>query len=451
MRKTILLKIILLLSLSVSSANFIDTIWNRYEASINRLQDMKIISWYPGNLYKPDQWISRAEIVTILIRAANIPLITWSKDCFPDVKSWDRFAEYVCTAKQSWIIVWYKDGTFRPYQTVSLIEWLKIGIESFKIVTTQADNEPWYQRYISFAHHNNIFSQYDFFPESAMTRGMMAHLTASIINQGTTPWSFLRTNNSAGCTKSQPLTTPTSIEVNWAQRSIITDLGKNYNQTQPTKLVIAFHGRTNPNTLVRTYYKVDKASDGNIIMVYPSWLPEAWPTRSRQNPWDKPDSLRDYAFFDRIVEEFSEQYCINKDEIYIVWHSLWAWFTNTLACARGNVIRAIGSVGGSITAKTTCTWPTSAIIMHHPDDNLASFAGGEAARDALLKQNQCDISKTKSTWPEWGNCIAYTSCISWSEVIRCAHSDSIENGRYYPHTRPDFAGKAIRDFFSSWL
>jgi hypothetical protein len=41
--------------------------------------------------------------------------------------------------------------------------------------------------------------------------------------------------------------------------------------------------------------------------------------------------------------------------------------------------------------------PTSAITMHHPDDNLASFAGGEGARDALLKQNQCDTSKTKST------------------------------------------------------
>jgi hypothetical protein len=35
--------------------------------------------------------------------------------------------------------------------------------------------------------------------------------------------------------------------------------------------------------------------------------------------------------------------------------------------------------------------------MHHPEDNLASFAGGEAARNSLLTQNQCDFNQTEST------------------------------------------------------
>jgi polyhydroxybutyrate depolymerase len=58
------------------------------------------------------------------------------------------------------------------------------------------------------------------------------------------------------------------------QRSIITDIGGKYNLSQPTKLIIAFHGRTNPNTLVRTYYKIEQASQGNAIIVYPLGLPE---------------------------------------------------------------------------------------------------------------------------------------------------------------------------------
>lgn len=65
-----------------------------------------------------------------------------------------------------------------------------------------------------------------------------------------------------------------------------------------------------------------------------------------------------------------------------------AWFTNSLACARGDVIRAIGSVGGGTTINT-CSGPTAALIMHNPEDNLASFKSGIGARDQLLKQNSC--------------------------------------------------------------
>ena len=76
------------------------------------------------------------------------------------------------------------------------------------------------------------------------------------------------------------------------------------------------------------------------------------------------------------------------DEIYVVGHSLGAWFTNSLACARGNVIRAIGSVGGGTTIND-CSGPTAAIIMHNPKDRLSSFGEGLRARDQLLKQNHC--------------------------------------------------------------
>ncbi len=428
---------------------FNDTIDHEYEDSINQLTQMQIIQGYPGNLYKPDQWVTRAEMLKILMLSSKIDIQTWNTNCFPDIKSSDRFAEYVCTAKSMNIISGYDDGTFQPNKQVSNSEALKIALKSFKITPQSVTSSNWYQEYIDFAHNNNIFSKYAIYPDSPMSRGMMAHLAVKLINQWSTPRSYIRSNNSAWCSANQPNSAPTSVSLYGQNRSIITDIGKNYKQNIPTKLIIAFHGRTNPNTMVRTYYKVDKASDGNVIMIYPSWLPEEGPTRSWQNPGDKPNSLRDYALFDEIVETISDQYCINKDEIYVVWHSLGGWFTNTLACARGNIIRGIGSVWWSITNGVTCTGPTSAIIMHHPEDNLASFAWGEQARNKLLAQNQCDTTKIESFWPEWWNCIKYTSCINGSEIARCPHSDSMENGRYYPHTRPDFAGQTIRDFFTN--
>lgn len=427
---------------------FNDIVGNKYQEDIESLSELKIVQWYPGNIFKPDQIITRAEMLKIVMWWTDITLSTWWKECFSDISENEWYSNYICTAKSIWIIDWYSDGTFQPNKPVSNVEGIKIALKSFWIRPQEVSNwQEWYADYMNFVHQNNIFSRYSIYPESAMTRGMMAHLTIKIINQWTQPRTYNRDNRSLWCKISQPSTTPTSVLVNGISRSIITDIWKNYNQSEPTKLIIAFHGRTNPNTLVRTYYKVDKASDWNVIIVYPSGLPEEWPTRSRQNPWDKPNTIRDYTLFDTIVEQFSQEYCINEDEIYVVWHSLWGWFTNTLACARWDIIRGIGSVWWSITTKVNYTWPTSAIIMHNAEDNLAPFAWGELARDKLLEQNQCDITKTKTTWPEWWNCITYTSCIEWSEVVRCPHTDSIENWRYYPHTRPDFAGQTIRDFF----
>jgi len=71
------------------------------------------------------------------------------------------------------------------------------------------------------------------------------------------------------------------------------------------------------------------------------------------------------------------------------------------------------------------------------------------ARDQLLRQNSCGQS-TMPIGPEGGNCVEYTDCQKDAPVIWCPHSDSTnEQGNYYPHTWPDFAGKAIRDFFAA--
>lgn len=177
---------------------------------------------------------------------------------------------------------------------------------------------------------------------------------------------------SAGCGKEPPQDPPTASSINGTVRHYITDIGSEYNKDIPTKLIIAFHGRTNPNSMVRTYYDIDKASKGNAIIVYPAGLPEEGPSRSRSNPGDKANSLRDFALFDQLVNEFSSNYCIHKDQVFVVGHSLGAWFTNSLACARGDVIRAIGSVGGGTTINN-CNGPTAAIIMHRPHDALTPY------------------------------------------------------------------------------
>ena len=61
-----------------------------------------------------------------------------------------------------------------------------------------------------------------------------------------------------------------------------------------------------------------------------------------------------------------------------------------------------------------CSGPVSAMIMHNPEDHLASFAGGEAARNSLLAQNQCNTTQFQpiKNDPEEGHCVEYNTCLN---------------------------------------
>ncbi|MBP7885155.1 hypothetical protein KAZ93_03260 [Patescibacteria group bacterium] len=109
------------------------------------------------------------------------------------------------------------------------------------------------------------------------------------------------------------------MTVNGVDRHFITDIGRAYNQNTPSRLILAFHGRTNSNADVRGYYNLDNVlGHGSDIIIYPSGLPEETSPRTWSNPGDPSSKLRDFALFDAIVEEFSEKYCIHKDQIFVV-------------------------------------------------------------------------------------------------------------------------------------
>lgn len=450
-QKNIVICLFLLLFciISPSRGEFTDTEWYQYRDAVEFLANRDIVKWYPDGSYGVDRTITRAELLKIVLEATVSDQLTGGESCFPDVDQEEWYAPYLCYAKTNNIIKGYPDGSAKPDNSVTIAEALKIALNTF---STDAEEWKWndrYQPYIAFVHDNTIFSKFALNPHASMSRGRMAHLVHKLIldREKTEPFTWVRKNLSAWCEmRLSPPEAPTTSVVNGVTRSYLTTIGNEYEPKKSVPLIVAFHGRTNSNTMVRQYYKLDRVTQGEAIIIYPSWLPEWWPSRTRSSPGDKSDKLRDFALFDKIVEDIGNQYCIDLDKVYVVWHSLWAWFTNSLACARGDVIRAIGSVGWG-TTKNTCTWPTAAVIMQHPDDNLSSYGAGVTARDQLLLQNGCG-PETKPTWPSRWGCVEYTNCLADAPVIRCEHNDDIDHRDvYYPHKRPDWAGQYIWDFF----
>ncbi|MFZ2150788.1 MAG: S-layer homology domain-containing protein [Candidatus Absconditicoccaceae bacterium] len=420
---------------------------SKYRDSIEYLYDKGVVQGYPNGTFGPELVINRAEIMKIILESSVEDAIGTGKNCFDDVYD-DRFAKYICYAKEHDMVKGYTDGTFKPMQQVIVAEALKMGLEGFSIDINKSSEEVWYQPYVEFVHKNNIFSKYALLPNKNMTRGEMAYFVHQLMldKNGSKEFTNQRNVDSFGCGKEPPNIAPTSSIVNGQTRNYITVIGNKYNKNIPMKIIFAFHGRTNPNTMVRTYYDIEKESQGDAIIIYPSGLPEEGPSRNRSNPGDKSSKLRDFALFDQLLKEFENNYCINKDQVFVVGHSLGAWFANSLSCARGDIIRGVGSVGGGTTINN-CNGPVAAMIMQNPDDNLSSYGAGVTARDQMLRQNSCG-EKTVSVGPEGGNCVEYVDCQKDAPVIWCPHSDSTsEQGKYYPHTWPDFAGETIWNFF----
>src|SRR3954471_15991691 len=195
--------------------------------------------------------------------------------------------------------------------------------------------------------------------------------------------------SSAGCGRPPPWSVPDHVVLGGRERSLIADLPARYDSRRPHRLVVAFHGRTNDNAQVRAYYGLEQPTGDPTIFVYPLALRQADGTFSWSNPGDKPDNLRDYALFDTIVARFAQDYCIDPDRIFVVGHSLGASFVNSLACARGDLIRGVGSVAGGV-QRSHCRGSVAALLLHNPADKLVPFAEGERARDTLVAQNGQD-------------------------------------------------------------
>ena len=108
---------------SIAAASFSDVASDhQYYDSIIYLQENEIVIGYPDGTFKPDQGVTRAEMMKIItLSAFDDEEIGDGEDCFPDVNA-EWYARFVCYGQDNDIIKGYPDGSFQPNNNVTIAE-----------------------------------------------------------------------------------------------------------------------------------------------------------------------------------------------------------------------------------------------------------------------------------------------------------------------------------------
>ncbi len=442
--------VVLLVSLSVTAvaetvSPFPDMImsWIGYQDAVTYLKHKGSINGYPDGKFHPRETVNRAEFLKLVFRSRGA-VEPATGECFADVQADAWYAPYVCAAKRRDIVSGYAVGSrtfFKPDQPINFAEAIKMAMLTYgNDVTTSSGGHDWYKPYVAELDRLNILPSSSYIPWDPITRERAADLIARFVRSTE---DRVVPNLSAGCGKSEKEAS-TTIAVNGVQRSYLLTKPNNYVSHDPSPLIIAFHGRTNSNEQVRAYFGLDRSAK-NYFIAYPAAISNGNGTFSWSDPGDKASELRDFRFFDAVVKEVSENYCIDMDHIFVVGHSLGAWFANSVACARGGVVRGSATVGGSTTMKN-CTGPTAALIINNPKDASSPHSAAETMRDIRLSANACE-STLIPLQPNALSCVQYGGC-SENPVLFCPHTiDKERNGTYYPHLWPSGTADAIVRFF----
>ncbi len=133
------------------STHFSDLVeGNAFEPAVHYWLDQGVITGYPDGTFKPNQNVSRAEALKLILESNDVSSDNGVEGVtFSDVPSDAWFTPFVTKALDEGWIGGYPDGTFKPNETVNRVEALKILAEVSHQTLTPS-SEMWYQPYLQW-------------------------------------------------------------------------------------------------------------------------------------------------------------------------------------------------------------------------------------------------------------------------------------------------------------
>ncbi|MEE0944579.1 MAG: S-layer homology domain-containing protein [Clostridia bacterium] len=169
------------LVMPVTAAKFTDISGSSYEAAVNALAEKGIVSGRGDGRYSPYEELTRAEMVSIILRAYGAEEVEpIEKFIDVPVKHWAY--KFVETAYQMGIVAGTTDTTFAPDMSVTYEQAVKMLVCAMGGETEAKKLGGWPDGYIKVAESYNVLNGIDGTKGKPITRGVMAQLVYNCLN-----------------------------------------------------------------------------------------------------------------------------------------------------------------------------------------------------------------------------------------------------------------------------
>lgn len=163
-----------------------------YDA-IKYVKQKGVFGGYQDGTFKPEQVISRVEVLKVSLKSANRQILpTKGALSYTDVDTHAWYIPYIATAQQNGITQGYVGGFFRPNQNVTRAEFVKILLMAAPVSINPAVSaapyhdvatDAWYAVFAQFAKEKNLLpdTTNGFKPDQEITRGEVAEITYRLL------------------------------------------------------------------------------------------------------------------------------------------------------------------------------------------------------------------------------------------------------------------------------
>lgn len=262
------------------------------------------------------------------------------------------------------------------------------------------------------------------------------------------------------------------------ERTYILHVPASYRESQPTALVLDFHGGGgNASTQMRTSNFSPLADEEGFIVAYPNGTGRHEDKLLTWNggtccAYAVANQIDDVGFVRTIITDIQSKYNIDVKRIFATGLSNGAIFSYRLACDAADLFAAVAPVAGTQNyLRCNPSEPVSVIHFHGTDDSHVGYDGGagpdslvdvpfESVQDSIhfwQKVDQCGTNPQTESFEDiehdaYSNC-ANGTAVELYTIISGKHAWPGGNGPAWPGgddpTQSISATKIIWDFFAA--
>lgn len=164
---------------------------NKAYAAIEKLAAAGIINGYEDGTFRPNASVTRAELLKMIYKALDKPLVTAKTSPFTDVTTKHALFTYIINAYNSGLVKGYGNKLFKPNQSVTRAEGSKMILKGFNITSeikktgySDLDNKSDLTPYIAYLLSQDLLSAPNnkAQPNTALTRADTAYIIANLID-----------------------------------------------------------------------------------------------------------------------------------------------------------------------------------------------------------------------------------------------------------------------------